>query len=67
MNLNKTHAGWLALGTSIALSVEAAVARWYPLHTSAGSEATEIAALLAFAAAAFGVSAYEGRKPDAKP
>lgn len=65
--LTKTHAGWIAFGTSILLSIEASVARWFPAHTSAGSEATEIAALLAFAAAAFGISAYEARSPVVKP
>lgn len=46
----------------VSLSVEAAVARLYP-STASGTEATIIAALLAFAAAAFGVSAYENKKP----
>jgi hypothetical protein len=56
---SKTKAGWLALVSSVLLAAEASVARWFPLHTAAGSEALIIASLLAFAAAAFGVSAYE--------
>lgn len=59
----KTHAGWVALVTSVALSVEAAVARLFPDHSSSGSEAAIIASLLAFAAMAFGVAAYEDKAP----
>lgn len=60
--MTKTAAGWIALITAVSLSIEAAVARLYP-STASGTEATIIAALLAFAAAAFGVSAYENKKP----
>jgi len=60
--MTKHTAGWAALITALGLSVEAAAARLHP-STASGTEATIITALLAFAAASFGVSAYEGRKP----
>lgn len=56
---HKMYAGWAALLFALVLSVEAAIARWYPTNTAAGNEALIITSLLAFAAAAFGVSAYE--------
>jgi hypothetical protein len=56
---HKAAAGWLALTTALGLAIDAAVARWHPASTAVGSESAVIAALLAFAAAAFGISAYE--------
>lgn len=56
---HKSAAGWTALVTALGLAVDAAVARWHPHDTAVGSEAIIISALLAFAAAAFGISAYE--------
>lgn len=58
---HKTYAGWAALVIALSLSLEAAVARLYP-STASGSEAIIISALLAFSAAAFGISAYEAKK-----
>lgn len=56
---HKIIAGWIALAFVLGLALEAAVARWFPLRTSEGSEAIIISGLLAFAAASFGISAYE--------
>ena len=64
--MTKMAAGWIAFVVAVLLSLEAAVARLFP-STASGTEATIIAALLAFAAASFGVSAYEGKKlPEKK-
>lgn len=62
---NKVIAGWVSLALAIALSSDAAIARWYPERTAPGTEAVIISALLAFAAAAFGISAYESTRPSA--
>ncbi len=59
---HKIIAGWLALTIAIILSTDAAIARWYPERTAPGNEAIVIAALLSFAATAFGISAYEATK-----
>jgi hypothetical protein len=55
----KQLAGSAALILALALSIDAAIARWYPASTTSGTEATIIASLLAFAAASLGISAYE--------
>lgn len=59
MEKHKTYAGWTALLFALVLAVAASVARWYPERTAPGTEAIIISGLLAFAAAAFGISAYE--------
>lgn len=61
---HKTYAGWAALIVGLVLSIIAAAARWFPTSTSI-NEAVIITSLLAFSAAAFGISAYEAvRKKD---
>lgn len=54
----RKRAGWAALIAALALALEASVARWFPAHTSAGSESLVITALLAFAAASFGMTSF---------
>ena len=56
---HRYRAGWASLVAALLLAVEASVARWFPAHTSAGSEGVVIASLLGFAAAAFGLASYK--------
>ena len=57
----RNKAGWYALHIAVTLSLLAAISRWFPERTSAGSEGTIITAFLAFAAAAFGFSVWADR------
>jgi hypothetical protein len=59
MQKNKAIAGWVALTLASLLAIIATVARWFPATSTSSNEAIIISSLLAFAAAAFGISAYE--------
>lgn len=58
---HKYRAGWMALVCAVGLSVEAAVARWFPSSSASGTEGVIIASLLGFAAAAFGIQAWSSK------